>query len=974
MRRFFVIVSVALTTIASLAAVEAYQGAKRALAVIDQESKGEKSSVEQLNNDIAQFERSPPAAPEAAARAFISLVDRVLALSDGEKIEAMNVGEQIGLESVLRALPPPASWPIIDKAWKTRAQAKGATLRDESLGLLGRLLVGDRQTVQKKFVDLAKRAAAARGGYGSDHLIETFGRAFQERGDIADRIERLATASRSPFAEPQFLPDLIPLFGIERTRAVLDRLLLTPGLEVGFPEGSETRALAQEMLASRVDQLATSQWALTQGAPSVLYEAMEKKFLPASAAIGPTGTGEARGDHLSGFRLRDAQSAYIIALLKEGKSRQAESAMTRFAKTQSGEVRNLMTLAKKADVVPALSRALEAVFAREFVASLSTTRRAAALRAGEGATTKKALEKALPKSKGTERFLMGAELARLHLELDEVDVGVALIRALLKEGASSDPILDEARAELALTLAKVGVATARPSLVDDAVRLSAPICRSTSTRRFHCAQLAKVVVNFHVERGEGAKAERLLLADLEGLTGDADLRRSMATPIVVELVALYARVGRAADVFTLLTGHKGWHAAELTDLLDAPGHEELATHVASALAASGRRDDARAVLKRFLMTSRDQDHVDPAYALLASIDGDALIPWLDERFAHDAFDERPLIWKAQLLGERGDSVEAEKTARAAIAIDPSDGDQKRGDRLRAYTVLAEVLRRQGRIEEARPIDNAVAAIRLAEDADRLLDAGLTQRALALYEKASGQFADAYCIHARAAVELEAVGRTDEATKHYERAFELMPSNFGRVETHCFGCEGVFDSALARSSAERILKQAVIERPDDPRAHYMLGYLFRTNARFVEAAEHFAEAARLDPDYLNAHIRLLEVAENAAVSVEAREAAVLACVRLDPRGAHAGCGQHGIRDLGKLYRAFAAAYRHEEAPAVVFRLSASATELERVMGGRKWRAPRGYYGAYETAGQAVARQPSVQAITQLVGLTASSMGW
>ncbi len=62
----------------------------------------------------------------------------------------------------------------------------------------------------------------------------------------------------------------------------------------------------------------------------------------------------------------------------------------------------------------------------------------------------------------------------------------------------------------------------------------------------------------------------------------------------------------------------------------------------------------------------------------------------------------------------------------------------------------------------RVLQLAVAAIRAAEDADWLRTAGLTARAIKADDAASVRFADAYCIHSRAALELEATGHLREA--------------------------------------------------------------------------------------------------------------------------------------------------------------------------------------------------------------------
>lgn len=246
--------------------------------------------------------------------------------------------------------------------------------------------------------------------------------------------------------------------------------------------------------------------------------------------------------------------------------------------------------------------------------------------------------------------------------------------------------------------------------------------------------------------------------------------------------------------------------------------------------------------------------------------------------------------------------EAEKSARQAISIDPSDGEQGRGDRMRAYAVLGDILERKGDPEKAAQMRQAVRAIRLSEDADQFRSAGLLTRAATSYEKALGYFADAYCIQSRLAVQLTALGKLDEASAHYERAFELMPESFGRMESHCFGCEHAFAGARAQNAAERVFLKLVAQQPANPRVHYLLGYLRMEQDRKPEAAHEFAEAVKLDPDYINAWKQLAANTDDPV----ARDRAALNLLRLDPRQRHDSVDAEGINDLRGLWAAVEAA--------------------------------------------------------------------
>jgi len=93
----------------------------------------------------------------------------------------------------------------------------------------------------------------------------------------------------------------------------------------------------------------------------------------------------------------------------------------------------------------------------------------------------------------------------------------------------------------------------------------------------------------------------------------------------------------------------------------------------------------------------------------------------------------------------------------------------------------------------------------------------------MYRQSLTHFADAYCIQSRLAIRLSQAGRLDEAAEHYQRAYELMPDSFGRIESHCFGCEGVFDGTEAQHMAEKVFNRLVIERPKMPHVRMALTF-------------------------------------------------------------------------------------------------------------------------------------------------------
>ncbi len=71
-----------------------------------------------------------------------------------------------------------------------------------------------------------------------------------------------------------------------------------------------------------------------------------------------------------------------------------------------------------------------------------------------------------------------------------------------------------------------------------------------------------------------------------------------------------------------------------------------------------------------------------------------------------------MIWLASYHLKKGQVEEAEATIKKAISIDPSDGEQGKGDRMRAYAVLTQILEAK-KDPQAEKFRGAIQAIRLA---------------------------------------------------------------------------------------------------------------------------------------------------------------------------------------------------------------------------------------------------------------------
>jgi tetratricopeptide (TPR) repeat protein len=179
------------------------------------------------------------------------------------------------------------------------------------------------------------------------------------------------------------------------------------------------------------------------------------------------------------------------------------------------------------------------------------------------------------------------------------------------------------------------------------------------------------------------------------------------------------------------------------------------------------------------------------------------------------------------------------------------------------------------------------------------------------------------------VRLAAEGKADEAAEHYRRAFELMPDSFGRVESHCFGCEQVFAGEKAQGVAEQVFTTLLAARPDKPQLHYLMGYLRKEQERSAEAAGHFRRAVELDPLYLNAWDKLADLDAKLHYTAAQRDDLLLKLLELDPARHHASPDLTRITDLARLWRATTAAGQVVAAlPATgpLWELKASAAQL------------------------------------------------
>jgi len=640
---------------------------------------------------------------------------------------------------------------------------------------------------------------------------------------------------------------------------------------------------------------------------AALYEALERRF----------GGVAAQASHDYDRRKSDADTYYFLHLVVKERHAEAEKAMQKLA----GE--NALYLPKRE--IEALRRGgyhealygfLHSLLARrpELSAWEVYTREAA--HAGHSAQALALVEDLLKRKDLPADVLADLSFRRVNalLAADKIEPALAELRRLLAAPPKQGEKTLQARTDAAVRLAGLGRVLERRALSEAGLAfarasLALPADREQSWRR---GELLRQVFAEQRKLGLDAEAQAVARIELERKQDSGGLadRYSLAVPsgarvATIELASLHASAKRYREVIGLLEESAAWGARDLSGLLsekDSLG-VPLALTVARALAETGNHVAALAVVRALIDTLPGYD---PAYEFLIGVDKDVL-KYLDGAYARDQFEERPLIWKAILFTRSGRWREAESLIRRAIAIDPSDGEEGPNDRMRAYAVLAGVLEAKGAIAPAALFRRAVNAIRISERSDEFHRLGLYERAFAGYREALEQFADAYCIQSRLAVRLMEQGRREEAFEHYRRAYELMPASFGRVESHCFGCESVFEGAEQLTLAEEVFSQVLMKDPKKPQAHYLLGFLNKERGRYPEALKRFRESVALDPEYLNAWKHLNELGGRIYVEPRQRDRARLKLLELDPRQRHVNYELDSVTDLGVLWRAVDAAH-------------------------------------------------------------------
>ena len=1001
-RKILPIVFLVLAAPAPLFAAD-FQGASAVLQKVQEKNVSTNTTTEAsddavLRKDLKDFQKRVGAlSPDEAATGWLKLVDRHSKLHADARQGLDEMTLPITADDVMAALPPPKDWSALAQAIFARPDAKEDGVMGEiGLRLLASTLTGNTEARKKEIAVLQARAEKADPQSVAIYrnILRSIRQVMLASLDDPDAVIRSLEqelAGENSIG-PRYLriPNIVSLAGAEKSEAFLRRALQKENVSIHIEGQNETLRLAQKLALEMMAALKKPQWGLINSLDSIeLYEAMDKRFgqekekepvkLPPglenlpdlSAFSNENGDGQkAKADtyYLLGLISKQRAKEAVVVAKKIGKQNQiylptdALKAMERAGYTKALDDFFFELLSQEPGL-PFWKDYVQLAAKAGKTDRMLTLARATAARDDLSKAKKSAIQQTLF------RALLAAE---------QVEEGVKEMRRLINEESPARAFREETPGQLSIMLTRIGILLQKPEWINEGIQGAQKSLQKPDNKNSYMAgadSIAPALADLLVELNRGPDAETILTDALAKALTSKEATQNFqwglggeARNLLVALAAVYHKTGRHQDVVILLEKAPYWDAKDLAEmnedfsslgmvnlnqLHNAESPLPLSYLAANALVAVGRKEEARVVANDLLDR---QPGLDRGYELLITIDEPATIGRLDQLFARDPFEERPLIWKAEVLRRQNKLEEAEKIVRQAISIDPSDGEQGPNDRLRAYAILADIRDARGDKKEAEFFRGAVNAIRLSEKADKFYSAGLLKPAIKMYEDSLKLFADAYCIQSRLAIQLSELGLHDEAEAHYRRAYELMPDSFGRVESHCFGCERAFEGQRAQNLAEKIFTGLAKKTPEKPQVHYLLGYLREEQERHAEALPHFQTAVQLDPDYLNAWKKIQDVSTPVHLSAKENDRVAFNILRLDPLSRHVHPNFEKVTDLVGLWNAVEAGQRVQVVHSTnLFSLAASKAALEKKENEPKTRE-QDYRAIYRREVQS-AQQPS-----------------
>jgi len=797
--------------------------------------------------------KQPGQTPKAATEAFLGLVrDWEAQFPDPTKYGDLS---ETAWRALMTALPSPDTWPLI-----RQGLTKLSGVRTRSIIAFFDDLLGNDVAVLKYIESQVSQET-------DEQLRDPFGKKWGAELAIALRVGDLDLAEKIYLRKlesdsfPSF-PDLVSILGRTRAESVIRAILEASNGSVKFA-GKETRKLAREIVMSDLAHVKSPQWDLVEGPNDYAFVALQ------AAKFGD--------ENLANYF--NAALAYANGLAKAGKIDEA----IRFYSSQqqrpeySWPVYTYRDEAGTEETYVLFSRLLD----RKWIPCLVPDCVSYGLSLGRTEEVVKRIDgwlaRASPNAPPSSsdpgplaREYLLAVKGQLDFAAGRTSQGIDEFERAIQIAAEPDP--EEITGMLARELLDIAVALRDPAPIDFLAKIAPTMGTRGSNLGFFGAYDRMGLI-------EKAQAEIVTgMGDVNNvyLGADGQGRLLGAFPETgARLARIYYEADEPVQIVTLLHEFPKWGAADLIDVLtstqygvrywDGSTSQPLGFYAAWALAKTGEKSVAIQALDDLIRIDLRDDE---AYRMLNELDGSGAIPFYDEIIRLRPGENRPQIWKADLLLRIGKVGDAEKLVRAAIALNPTDS------RRIANEVLGGIAKAEGKETEAARCEAIVKGARLAEQAAQVEDTGLYAMAAGLYEQALATSPDDCAAHMGYAGVLWRMRRKSEAVTQYEKALELAPVSGGP-----FGGIDYDDSDYARGVASGIIERLRQGHPGDPAVLTAVGEVEAARGDFKSALADFEEAVKADPDYLRAWERIADLPDQSALTRTQASEATVAVIRL-----------------------------------------------------------------------------------------------
>lgn len=883
-------------------------GAKSFIETLNQATEGEQRNkgliLQPLLKDIQTYAKSASTLDKKeSSEQWTELLIRSSSLTRDQIMAEMDAIDPstsgyVSAVSVLHALPSPDVW----KKFEYRNNLNDP-IQVHGVNLLLAILKNDQSSISSHISALKKHFSKPENSmqYRKLDSIYNLEDLIAERsGDKKKIVDLIMNQLNDVDGYRSIeLPDLVNIIGEKEATNVITKVLTESKVSISVDKGQNTLRLAKNLAVQLKDKLKIAHWGLVKGLDSAeLYEALDKRF---------------KGDQMSTWLKDEAQIYYLWSLIAEKKIDKANEFASQIS-SQSGNIyisKDIVNQMIGGGYSDEVYKFLNARLKKEPLLPLWRLYVQLAVTLGYETEMISLIEHTISKTLQNENIhqYMEEQLISAYLAIGDTGLKKAIkkIHDTIKAGNKSRKF------KYAIKLAQLGHQLKKPQWVKEGLSIASQSVETQITgQNVLVSDEDKDYINVLLENGKYAIAEKYIIDKLVNyikiLKGYAStsqvpiegfLMSTLSEPATI-LIGIYAAAEKWNDITILLDEFPYFGSEDVRNLLLKKDSRKkyIGVHIAKALENKGRVEDALKVSKAIL--SRNGG-IDDVYEITYRLLGSDFPTYMDALYAEDQFEERPLIWKAKYLLNSGKYKEAENTANKAISIDPSDGEQGEGDRMRVYSIMGEIQEKLGNPEGRDFNQSAVRAIRLSEEADKFEELGLHKTAIKMYKQASEIFENAYCVQSRLAIQLTNRGQYDLAVKHYRKAYELMPDSFGRVESHCFGCENVFSHPKAQGIAEQVFTQMLDSDPMKPQVHYMMGYLKKEQNKPNEAIKYFRKAVALDPLYLNAWKQQNEIGKNNYMEGWESDIAALKMLELDLFQRHVKVDLSNIGDLEGLWQ-------------------------------------------------------------------------